>query len=92
MRLYEPAIPDSPDVHVEDLAPALALFPDGLPKPDLSTMDLAPYVAKGIAAELAKPPATEGVSRARWIVVAVAAACTLGALLGMLMARKKRSA
>ena len=89
--LYEPAIPDSPDVHVEDLAPALALFPDGLPKPDLSTMDLAPYVAKGIAAELAKPPAAEGVARARWIAVAVAAACALGVLLGMLMARKKRA-
>jgi len=90
VRLYEPAIPDSPDVHVEDLAPALALFPDGLPKPDLSTMDLAPYVAKGIAAELAKPPTAAGVSRARWIVVAVAAVCAFGALVALLLARKKR--
>lgn len=91
VRLYEPAIPDSPEVHVEDLAPALALFPDGLPKPDLSKMDLSPYVAKGIAAELAKPPAAVGISRARWIVVAVAALCGLGALVALLLARKKRS-
>jgi ABC-type nitrate/sulfonate/bicarbonate transport system substrate-binding protein len=91
VRLYEPAIPDTPDVHVEDLAPALALFPDGLPKPDLSAMDLAPYVAKGIAAELAKPPAEEGVVRARGIVIAVAVVCVLGVLAALLLARKTES-
>ena len=92
VRLYEPAIPDSPDVHVEDLAPALALFPDGLPKPDLSAMDLAPFVAKGLAAELAKPPAEDGVARARWIVIAVAAVSVLGALVATMWGRKKKIA
>jgi ABC-type nitrate/sulfonate/bicarbonate transport system substrate-binding protein len=91
VRLYEPAIPDSPDVHVEDLAPALALFPDGLPKPDISSMDLAPYVAKGIAAELAKPPAAEGVTRARTIVIAVVLVSVLGALVAIFLARQKRA-
>lgn len=91
VRLYEPAIPDSPDVHVEDLGPALALFPDGLPKPDLSSMDLAPYVAKGLAVELAKPPAADIVSRARWIAVVVAALCVIGVLVAIVLGRKKRS-
>jgi ABC-type nitrate/sulfonate/bicarbonate transport system substrate-binding protein len=92
VRLYEPAIPDSPDVHVEDLAPALALFPDGLPKPDLSAMDLAPFVAKGLAVELAKPAAQDGVARARWIVIAVAVVSVLGSLVAVLWGRKKKNA
>jgi ABC-type nitrate/sulfonate/bicarbonate transport system substrate-binding protein len=90
VRLYEPAIPDLPDVHAEDLAPALALFPDHLPKPDLSTIDLEPYIAKGLRAELAKPPVEEGARRARWIVTAVAALCVAGALIAVRMGRKKR--
>ncbi len=91
VRLYEPAIPESPDVHVEDLAPALALFPDGLPKPDLSAMDLTPYVARGIAAELAKPLGEERVARARGIVIAVAVVSVLVALVALMLARKKKS-
>jgi len=90
VRLYEPAIPDEPDVHVEDLAPALALFPDGLEKPDLSKMDLAPYVAKGLAAEIAKPAPEERVTRARVLTVAVAFVCVFGVLAGILKGRMKR--
>jgi ABC-type nitrate/sulfonate/bicarbonate transport system substrate-binding protein len=87
VRLYEPAIPDSPDVHVEDLAPALALFPDGMPKPDLTGMDLAPYVGTAVA-----PLARAGevsVTRTRWIAVAAAVACIVGALLAILTVRRK---
>jgi ABC-type nitrate/sulfonate/bicarbonate transport system substrate-binding protein len=91
VQLYEPAIPDTPDVRVEDLAPALALFPADLPKPDLGAMDLTPYVAKGLAAERAKPSAEESVTRARVLVIAVAFVCVVAVLAAVLKGRKKRA-
>ena len=92
VRLYEPAIPDAPDVHVEDIAPALALFPDGLPKPDLASIDLAPYVGTTLGAQAAKPPEEDGSHRARGITLAVAVACLVFAVVGMLTARRKQDA
>lgn len=87
VRLYEPAIPESPDVHVEDLAPALALFPDGMPKPDLAGMDLAPYVATA-AVPLAHAE-DDRVRRTRGIVIAVAAACAAVAIFAIVRARRR---
>jgi ABC-type nitrate/sulfonate/bicarbonate transport system substrate-binding protein len=92
VRLYEPAIPDAPDVHVADIAPALALFPDGQPKPDLSAIDLAPYVATGVVAEArdAKARDADSSARARWIVAAVSVFVVVGSALAILSARRKR--
>ncbi len=89
VRLYEPAIPDVPDVHVEDIAPALALFPDGLPKPDLGSIDLAPYVGTSLGAQaVADAPRPDGVERARNIVLAVLVACIAFVVIGLWTARR----
>lgn len=68
--LYEPAIPRTAEVRVEDLAPGLTLFPTGTPKPDLSSIPLGEYVASDIAREAQTSP----FAKARIIVAAVAVA------------------
>ena len=50
VRLYEPGVPETPEVRAQDLAPALALIPESVPKPELAGIDLAPFVASDIAA------------------------------------------
>jgi ABC-type nitrate/sulfonate/bicarbonate transport system substrate-binding protein len=87
VRLYEPAIPTTPDVRAEDLAPALALIPDSVPKPELAGVDLAPFVATDIAASAAAP------RRSRWYPIAIGAAVLL-ALFGVIRrrARAKKTA
>jgi ABC-type nitrate/sulfonate/bicarbonate transport system substrate-binding protein len=90
VRLYEPAIPDAPDVHIEDIAPAIALFPDGLPKPDLSAIDLKQYIATDLAPQArAAAPAADSSAKARSIVIAVAIATVLAIVVGTLTARKE---
>lgn len=49
VRLYEPGVPETPEVRAADLAPALALIPESVPKPELAGVDLAPFVASDIA-------------------------------------------
>jgi sulfonate transport system substrate-binding protein len=61
--LYEPAIPDTPEVTSAGFAPALALFPAGRPAPSLEGIDLEAYVAPSFALEAAHPPT----SRRYWI-------------------------
>lgn len=85
VRLYEPAIPVAPDVHAEDLAPALALFPEGMPKPDLTGIDLAPFVAASVARAAR---ADDGGQRARWIVIGVGIAVVLGIILAVRSGRR----
>ncbi len=82
--LYEPAIPDAPDVHIEDLAPSLDLFPEGVPKPDLSGIDLKPFVATEIAAKT-RPSA--GGKSTRMIVIVIAALVALVSVAVMLKGR-----
>lgn len=82
--LYEPAIPKSPEVRVEDLAPALALFPAGQPKPDLTGIPLAEHVASDIARDAQKAP----FANARMIVAAVAAFVV--ALIAFVVVRARR--
>jgi hypothetical protein len=55
VRLYEPAIPQTPAVRAEDIPAALALFPDGMPKPDLTGIDLGAHVAPSIASAVSAP-------------------------------------
>jgi ABC-type nitrate/sulfonate/bicarbonate transport system substrate-binding protein len=50
VRLYEPGVPETPEVRAQDLAPALALIPESVPKPDLAGIDLTPFVASEVAA------------------------------------------
>ena len=83
--LYQPAIPKTPEVRVEDLAPALALFPAGQPKPDLSGIPLAEHVASDIARESQEKP----FAKARLIVAAIAAAVVL--LLVIVVVRARRA-
>lgn len=49
VALYEPAVPRSPEVHAQDLVAALAVIPEGVPKPVLAGIDLAPFVASDLA-------------------------------------------
>jgi ABC-type nitrate/sulfonate/bicarbonate transport system substrate-binding protein len=79
--LYEPAIPDSPDVTSAGMLPALALFPASRPAPSLAGIDLEAYVAPSFAQEAAKPPA----SRLRWLLFAIA-----GLALLFVYARRRR--
>jgi ABC-type nitrate/sulfonate/bicarbonate transport system substrate-binding protein len=85
--LYEPAIPRSPEVRVEDLAPALALFPAGQPKPDLSGIPLAEHVAADIGRDAESPP----FAKARSIVAAVAALVIAVLVFVVVRARRKKT-
>jgi ABC-type nitrate/sulfonate/bicarbonate transport system substrate-binding protein len=49
--LYQPAIPETPRVSVEGLAPALALFPSSRTAPSLDGIPLADFVAPGVLDE-----------------------------------------
>ena len=50
VRLYEPGVPESPGVRAADLAPALALIPESVPRPELAGVDLASFVASDVEA------------------------------------------
>jgi len=49
--LYQPAIPETPRVSVEGLAPALALFPSSRTAPHLDGIALGDFVAPGVLDE-----------------------------------------
>jgi hypothetical protein len=87
VRLYAPGVPATPEVRAEDLAPALALIPDPVPKPELAGIELAPFVAS----DLARAAATDGgrEPRTRWGVVVVVVVGVLGIIL---VVRRRRSA
>lgn len=87
VTLYEPGVPANPQVRVEDLAPALALIPEGVPRPDLSGIDLAPFVASdvtrpGAGAEAGSPAGP------RWGLI-VLAVFVLGAIVLIVRRRRK---
>jgi ABC-type nitrate/sulfonate/bicarbonate transport system substrate-binding protein len=54
--LYQPAVPDTPRVSVEGLAPALALFPASRKAPSLAGVPLAAFVVPEIVDEAAGVP------------------------------------
>jgi hypothetical protein len=63
-----------------------------LPKPDLTAIDLAPYVGTTLGAEAsAAAPQRDGSGRVRGIVLAVAAACGVFAVIAVLLARRRRA-
>ena len=55
VRIYAPAIPDSPVVSIAGLERAVELFPAHRPPPDLSGIDFADYAALGIAEDAIAP-------------------------------------
>ena len=85
--LYEPATPKSPEVRVEDLGPALALFPAGQTKPDLTGIPLADYVAADLAREAQSTP----FASARIFVIGIAA-LVIAAVVFFVLRRGERKA
>jgi ABC-type nitrate/sulfonate/bicarbonate transport system substrate-binding protein len=71
VALYEPATPATAEVHAEDIAPALALVPEGGPKPDLTGVDLAPFVASDLAAAAAASTSPSADRRPRWVAIGI---------------------
>jgi len=58
--LYQPAVPGTPRVSTEGLAPALALFPSSRTAPSLDGIVLADFVAPGVLDEaMGKPTVSE---------------------------------
>lgn len=87
VTLYEPGVPANPEVRMQDIAPALALIPEGVPRPDLNGIDLAPFVASDVA----RPGAaayTASPSGPRWVVI-VLAVFVLGAVVLIVRRRRK---
>jgi NitT/TauT family transport system substrate-binding protein len=89
--LYQPAVPDTPRVSVDGLAPALALFPASRKAPSLDGVPLARFVVPdvceeatgsgpGAPARAAAPPPMAPSSRSG--VVALAAALVVALALG----------
>jgi NitT/TauT family transport system substrate-binding protein len=89
VEVYAPAIPKTPEVSVDGLAPALALFPEGRKPPDLSKVDLAAHVSPQFAARASAPPAPAP-KPARWLAIALAGIVALG-VSTFLFSRRKRS-
>lgn len=86
VALYERAIPERADVSIADLAPALAFFPQGEALPDLSGIELAPFVATSVAGAAR---ADDGGRRARWIALAAGALVVAGVLLALRQSRPR---
>lgn len=85
VKLYEPGVPESIAIHAADIAPALALIPESVPKPELGGIDLAPFVAPDLAAA----GAAGAGGRTRWIALVLGA---LGILaIAIVMKRRGRS-
>jgi ABC-type nitrate/sulfonate/bicarbonate transport system substrate-binding protein len=87
VRIYEPAIPEIPDVQIEDLAPALALLPEGVDRPALAGIELKPFVASDLAPKVRED---EGGRRTQWIVGAVVLIALVGGAIA-LRGRKSRT-
>jgi ABC-type nitrate/sulfonate/bicarbonate transport system substrate-binding protein len=89
VRLYEPGVPETPEVRAEDCAPALALIPESVPKPELAGVDLAPFVASDIAAAAAG--STDDPGR-RFRMIGFAFALAAAAISVVLAVRRRRRA
>jgi ABC-type nitrate/sulfonate/bicarbonate transport system substrate-binding protein len=72
VRLYEPAIPKSPEVRADDILGSLTMFPADMPIPDLKGIDLTQHVA-----HFANAPERSGTWTVwRWCLVLLAAVVT----------------
>lgn len=73
VRLYEPAIPKSPAARAEDIPGALTMFPAGMPKPDLTGIDLTRHVAIDVIdpARVDKSSTPSAPRPRYWMIIAV---------------------
>ncbi len=90
VSLYAPAIPDTPAVAADRIAPSLAVFPATRQPPDLSAIPLADFVDASFAAEAVKsvdaPP-----PKARILLIApIAAAVALVFAIALWALRSRR--
>jgi ABC-type nitrate/sulfonate/bicarbonate transport system substrate-binding protein len=76
VAIYEPAIPTTPEVSIDGIRGALALFPSSRPPPDLSGIDLKVYV--------------ENPAPHRWRIPKLVAMAILAILVGILSVRIRR--
>jgi ABC-type nitrate/sulfonate/bicarbonate transport system substrate-binding protein len=88
LALYEPAVPQTPAVSVEGLAPALALIPEPVPRPELAG-DLAPFVATELSSEAIKTAGGSApVASVPWLAIGLG----LLTLLGIVLVIRRRRA
>ncbi len=87
VSLYAPAIPDTPVVSVDGLLPALALFPASQTAPDLTGIDLAPYIDAHFAQQASAPARAWASS-----LIVGASALALAAGVVLVAARRRRAA
>jgi ABC-type nitrate/sulfonate/bicarbonate transport system substrate-binding protein len=84
VRIYQPAVPQTPRVSVDGLAPQLALFPASRTAPSLEGVPLAEFIEPDVLASPSSPPVERSSSRPRWALgAAVVAALALMAWLGL---------
>jgi ABC-type nitrate/sulfonate/bicarbonate transport system substrate-binding protein len=96
--LYQPAVPETPRVSIEGLAPALALFPASRTAPSLDGVPLAAFVAPrivdeaaGVYVPVASPaPPVPGPAVATRTVGAIVLAAALAVALGLAIVRRAR--
>lgn len=86
VRIYEPAVPKTPQVSADAIDGALALFPASKSPPDLSKIDRRDYVAPAFADMATKP---KRVSVGRWVPLAALVAVALVAV--MVATRRRRA-
>ncbi len=86
-RLYSSAVPPSPTVSVEGLAPAVLFFPEGEDKPSFDGIDLATFIAPDLARDALKAPAPKSSPLLYEILIGVVLA---GALAWRLRAARER--
>jgi ABC-type nitrate/sulfonate/bicarbonate transport system substrate-binding protein len=82
VKLYEPGVPERAAVSMQDIAPALALVPESIPKPELAGIDLAPFVAPDLASR-----ASDTSGRTRWI--AIGGVAVVVAAIAIVMKRRR---
>lgn len=87
VRIYEPAVPASPEVRAQDLGPAASLLPEGVPRPDLAAIDLAPFVASELAISSA---ATTTGGQTRTIAMASGLVAVIAFAIVFVMRRRRR--
>jgi ABC-type nitrate/sulfonate/bicarbonate transport system substrate-binding protein len=98
--LYQPAVPETPRVSVDGLAPALALFPASRKAPSLEGVPLANFVVPDVLEEATgarPPPPAKGQAEAASVrssrtTAAVALAAALGVALALGAMRLRSSA
>jgi ABC-type nitrate/sulfonate/bicarbonate transport system substrate-binding protein len=98
--IYQPAVPETPRVSSDGLAPALALFPASRKAPSLSGVPLAQFVlpeildeASGPARVVAPPPAVAAPAQEPWPrrVGAITFVAALAIALAFAMVRARRT-